>query len=85
MPLSLPRIPWPWSRPSIATPKTVDPAFEHDRQALMQDIQQMKRVNQYLLSKAIARGWITDEAAEAIRTTQSYENEGKNVGPQSTA
>jgi hypothetical protein len=48
-----------------------DAAFEHESDALQVDINQVERVNAWLLDKAVARGQITPEMAEVIRTTHA--------------
>lgn len=44
--------------------------FYSDKEAFQSDIKQIKHVNDYLLNKALARGWVSDEVAEAIKTAQ---------------
>jgi hypothetical protein len=46
--------------------------FEHERQVFEREILQIKKLNEYLLNRAVAEGRISEETAASIRMTQSY-------------
>lgn len=69
------RLRWPWERDKKPEGEVVDgvvrsPIIEEERKALVRDLGQVKNVNRHTLARALARGWITEEEAEAIRSIQ---------------
>jgi hypothetical protein len=77
---------WPWEPSGTATPaqqasSAERQAFEQDRAVLRRDLSQVKHVNEFLLARGLARGWLSPEVAEGIRTTQAYEDEESPLGP----
>lgn len=63
-----------------------DPAQElenerirHDAEAMRRDLEQVQRINTYLLKELVERGQLSPEAAEAIRVTQTTEHEQEDM------
>jgi hypothetical protein len=71
----------PWTRRRHEVPEE-EPYHEDtvdlDRATLERDIGQIKRLNEFLLNRAVAQGRISEDTAAAIRATQSYEHEVLN-------
>jgi hypothetical protein len=63
---------WRWlvARKGPLDPPPRDPVFAQETTYLERNIEQVERVNRFLLDKAVARGLISLEAAEAIALTR---------------
>jgi hypothetical protein len=73
---------WDWLLPP-RRPLHIDDdhIVQTEKDASRRDLEQVKRLNEYLLNKAVARGYVSPEVAAAIRATQRSEEGKPRVGP----
>jgi len=74
-----------WHRPPQASPVLESEAEQRriaeEQRQMKRDVEQVKRINEFLLNKAVRGGWISSEMAAAVRASQAYEKEELGIAP----